>query len=29
LALKLNPEPDEPESPTIVIPDFEKDPVAR
>jgi amidophosphoribosyltransferase len=29
LALKLNPDPDESESATIVIPDFEKDPVAR
>jgi amidophosphoribosyltransferase len=29
LALKLNSDPIEPESPTIEIPDFEKDPVAR
>jgi hypothetical protein len=29
LALKLNPDPIEPESPTVEIPDFEKDPVAR
>jgi amidophosphoribosyltransferase len=29
LALKLNPDPAESESTTIVIPDFEKDPVAR
>src|SRR5262245_26434795 len=29
LALKLNPEPEEMESPTISIPDFEKDPVVR
>jgi amidophosphoribosyltransferase len=29
LALKLNPEPEESEPATIVIPDFEKDPVAR
>ena len=29
LALKLNPDPTEVESPTIVIPDFDKDPVAR
>jgi amidophosphoribosyltransferase len=29
LALKLNSEPDDSEPATIVIPDFEKDPVAR
>jgi len=29
LALKLNPDPEEFDSPTIAIPDFEKDPVAR
>jgi amidophosphoribosyltransferase len=29
LALKLNPESEELDSPTITIPDFEKDPVAR
>ena len=29
LALKLNPDPEELDSPTIAIPDFEKDPVAR
>lgn len=29
LALKLNPDPEELDSPTIAIPDFDKDPVAR
>ena len=29
MALKLNPDPEELDSPTITIPDFDKDPVAR